>query len=534
MESTEADLRPEFNKERIQFETLITDVSARLIKAPTSEVDVEIENSLTLVRNFFQVDRCVLCGVRANRKFVWVTHGSYAEGLEPVSGDINLSDLFPWSYERLVIQGRHINVSSIEELPPDAETERKSWSAMGIRSALTVPLSLAGYVSFIFLLNAVHMERSWPTEYIPRLQLLGEILVNSLERRNVDRSLRENKAQLKEYLQEIDHLKQKLEIENAFLRNEVEAHREKEEGREISEGMRPVMTQVRQVASTGSTVLIQGETGTGKELVAGNIHRLSQRGKRVMIKVNCAALPIALVESELFGREKGAYTGALSRQIGRFELADGSTLFLDEVAEMPLETQAKLLRVLQEGEFERLGSPRTSKVDVRVITASNRDLAKEVELGRFRRDLYYRLNIFPIRVPPLRERTEDIPQLVWEFVNEFSERMGKKIRRISSHNMDLLKTYSWPGNVRELRNVIEHSVIVSKGDTLELQRMLSDDRHRSKPVELAEVEGLHIQAILKMTHGRIKGAGGAAELLGLKPSTLYSRMRKLGITPRRS
>ncbi len=514
-------------EQRIEFETLITDVSARLINTSPSEVDREIEITLALVRDFFQVDRCVLCSIRSNREFVWVTHGSYAEGFEPVSGDINLADLFPWSYKRLIIQGRHTNVTSIDELPPDAETERNSWSAMSIRSAMTVPLSIAGQVSCIIVLNALQEERSWPEEYVPRLRLLGEILINTLERRN-------NEAQLQEHFQEIGRLKQKLEIENAFLRNEVKISRKKRGVHGISEGMVSVMAQVRQVAVTESTVLIQGETGTGKELVAQTIHLLSQKRERVMVKVNCAALPTALVESELFGREKGAYTGALSRQIGRFELADGSTLFLDEVAEMPLETQAKLLRVLQEGEFERLGSPRTTKVDVRLIAASNRDLAEEVEQGRFRRDLYYRLNIFPIRVPPLRERTEDISQLVWEFVNEFSERMGKKISHISSHDMALLKTYSWPGNVRELRNVIEHSLIISKGITLELQHALSGDRQPDMPVTLAEMERFHIQAILKKTRGKIKGADGAAKLLGLKPPTLYSRMHKLGIAPRRS
>ena len=210
MEPTKTYLAHEF-KERLEFETLITDVSARLIKAPTSEVDGEIEQSLAQVRNFFHVDRCVLLGVRSNREFVWVTHGSYAEGFEPVSGDINLADLFPWSYERLIIQGRHINVTSIDELPPDAETERNSWSAMTIHSALTLPLSIAGQVSFIIVLNALQEERSWPEEYVPRLRLLGEILFNTLERRN-------NEAQLQEHLQEIRCLKEKVEIENVFLR----------------------------------------------------------------------------------------------------------------------------------------------------------------------------------------------------------------------------------------------------------------------------------------------------------------------------
>jgi len=345
---------------------------------------------------------------------------------------------------------------------------------------------------------------------------------------------KEVEQQLQEQVREIDSLRSQLEMENAYLRNEVAMGEDRRDLLGAASSMRSIMTQVEQVARTGSTVLITGETGTGKELVAETIHRLSDRSKRAMVKVNCAALPAALVESELFGREKGAFTGALNRQVGRFELADGSTLFLDEIAEMPLETQAKLLRVLQVGEFERLGSPKTIKVDVRVIAATNRNLAEEVEKGRFRRDLYYRLDVFPIQVPPLRERPEDIPKLVWEFVNEFGERMGKKIRRISASDMRALTACPWPGNIRELRNVIEHSMIVSQSETLELYHLPAAGQSASAPTTLEAVERRHIQATLRATQGRVKGAGGAAELLGLNPSTLYSRMQKLGINPTRS
>lgn len=340
--------------------------------------------------------------------------------------------------------------------------------------------------------------------------------------------------ELHEKIQEIETLKHQLEKENEFLRLEAGIQSDQSEILGSCEKMRVIMTQVQQVAKTGSTVLLQGETGTGKGLIAQTIHRLSKRGNRPMIKVNCAALPGALVESELFGREKGAFTGALSKQKGRFELANGSTLFLDEIAEMSLETQAKLLRVLQDGEFERLGSPQTIKVDVRLIAATNRNLEEEVEHGRFRRDLYYRLNVFPIVVPPLRERSEDIPQLVWEFVSEFGERMGKKMRRIASRDMHSLQTYSWPGNIRELRNVIEHSLIVSTGETLHLQRLAPGLPASEKPKSLEELEREYIQFILKSTRGRIKGELGAAELLKMNPSTLYSRMRKLGISTDRN
>ena len=344
----------------------------------------------------------------------------------------------------------------------------------------------------------------------------------------------EMEKQLQAKIREVEELKRQLERENEFLRMEAGAIIEQGEVLGSSARMREVMTQISQVARTGSTVLLQGETGTGKGLIAQTIHRMSDRGSRPMVKVNCAALPGALVESELFGREKGAFTGALSKQRGRFELAHGSTLFLDEITEMSLETQAKLLRVLQDGEFERLGSPQTIKVDVRVITATNRNLEEEVEHGRFRRDLYYRLSIFPIIVPPLRERPEDIPQLVWEFVGEFGERMGKKIRRIASRDMDILQSYAWPGNVRELRNVIEHSLIVSTGETLHVQRLSSNQPQVEKGRSLEDMERQYILSVLKSTRNRIKGAQGAAEVLQMKPSTLYSRMRKLGIIPERA
>lgn len=343
-------------------------------------------------------------------------------------------------------------------------------------------------------------------------------------------AIKEMELQLRAKIEEVESLKRRVEQENEYLRHEAAIQDIQTEVLGSCEKMRTIMRQVQQVARTGSTVLLTGETGTGKGLIAQTIHRLSDRCKKPLVKVNCAALPGALVESELFGREKGAFTGALSRQKGRFEIADGSTLFLDEIAEMPLETQAKLLRVLQDGEFERLGSPQTIKVDVRLIAATNRDLEEEVHCGRFRRDLYYRLNVFPIHVPPLRERVEDIPQLVWEFVGEFGERMGKKMRRISARDMNTLQSYPWPGNIRELRNVIEHSLIVSQGDTLEVQRLSPGPQASDVPKSLEEMEREYIRLVLRTTRGRIKGAQGAAAILKMNPSTLYSRMRKLGIT----
>ena len=252
-----------------------------------------------------------------------------------------------------------------------------------------------------------------------------------------------------------------------------------------------------------------------------------------MVLVNCAALPTALVESELFGRERGAYTGALTAQVGRFQVADGSTIFLDEVGELSMEVQAKLLRVLQQGEFQRLGNPKTHKVDVRVIAATNRDLAEEVRKGRFREDLYYRLKVFPIDLPPLRNRVEDIPPLVFAFMEEFSTRMGKKITKVPRSAMEKLQAHSWPGNIRELRNVIEHSVILTSGDMLKLSVLGDHPIRETEPVTLAQAEREHILKVLENTGWRIKGPHGAARRLDLEPSTLYSRMQKLGIPNRR-
>jgi len=292
-----------------------------------------------------------------------------------------------------------------------------------------------------------------------------------------------------------------------------------------------VLEEIGQVAQTGSTVLLLGETGTGKEVLAQAIHDASVRKDRPMIKVNCAALPAALIESELFGREKGAFTGALARQAGRFEIADGSTIFLDEVGELPLELQPKLLRVLQEGEFERLGGSRTIKVDARVIAATNRPLTQAVREGRFREDLFYRLNVFPVEVPPLRERREDIPLLSWTFVKEFSNSMGKAIDAIADDSMVALLGYPWPGNIRELRNVIERAMILTRGSTLHIK--LGNPTLRPQITNtagtLVEAEREHILQALERCSWRIRGTNAAAELLGVKPTTLESRIKKLGL-----
>jgi PAS domain S-box-containing protein len=337
--------------------------------------------------------------------------------------------------------------------------------------------------------------------------------------------------QLQERVKEVEQLKQRLELENIYLQEEIKGLITHGGIIGQSPAMKRVVAQAMQVAPTDSTVLIQGETGTGKELLARAIHEMSPRKDRPLVTVNCASLPPTLIESELFGREKGAYTGALTRMIGRFELADGSSIFLDEIGELPVEIQSKLLRILEEGTFERVGSTTPIRVNLRIIAATNRNLEKEVEKGSFRKDLFYRLNVFPIEVPPLRVRPEDIPQLTRAFVMEFCEKMRKKIERIPEKSMSLLKAYPWPGNVRELRNIIERAVIVSRGRDLELIMPETASGHQEpRGRTLEDLERTHILSVLERSCWRISGAGGAAQTLGLKRTTLLSKMKKLGIS----
>ena len=820
--------RDERLENRLQFEELIADLSARFVNVLHDRVDSEIECAFAQVLEFFQVDRCGLLEVSPDRRPVRLSHAAYAEGVERMSGDIDLAALFPWCYERLVGQGEFIRIERLEDLPEEASQDRQSQAAMGIRSMLDIPLFFGGRVSFVIAIDTVNRHCAWPEEYIPRLRLLGEIFVNALERqrarlemderlrfermisdlsasfvklppdgveveierwlrpiteffaadrcnievfsedharatrafefclegiesaaeslsmeqlpwyleqlirgepvvlnrvedlpveaeserqfclakglksvlsvpmvsqgitlgfcalssvreariwpqelvqrfrlvgevfanalahkradnalrqaalehrtildftydweywaepdgtlryispsceritgytpwefmttpsllreivvkedrkcwdehlgvareahrqveiqfrirrrdegvrwiehicrpvRRVDgtylglrisnRDITERKRveeELQAKLSEIEILKRQLEHENVNLREEVKFLFGHAEIVCRSGGMKEVLAQAQQVAPTDSTVLILGETGTGKEPLARMIKELSKRKANPLVTVNCAALHPSLIESELFGREKGAYTGAMTSMAGRFEAADRATIFLDEIGELPLEVQAKLLRVLEEGRFERLGSSKSLRADVRVIAATNRNLEQLVREGKFRGDLYYRLNVFPITIPPLRVRPEDIPLLVWEFVRQFEKKMGKRIDSVPRQTIEALQSHPWPGNVRELRNVIEHAMIVSAGSTLEvrLPTMSPIKTSIEKPAvgSLEEIERKHILDVLWKTGWRITGKGGAAEILGLKRTTLQSRMSKLGI-----
>jgi len=348
---------------------------------------------------------------------------------------------------------------------------------------------------------------------------------------------REARQKLEAAFTEIQRLNEQINAENVYLREEIRMSHLQGDMTGDSEAMRSVMAEAQQVAVTDSTVLILGETGTGKELLARAVHNMSPRREKPLVIVNCAAMPAPLIESELFGREKGAYTGALTRQVGRFEAANGGTVLLDEIGELPLELQAKLLRVLQEGQFERLGSSETVSVDVRLIAATNRDLEELIRGGSFRQDLFFRLNVFPLTLPPLRDRREDIPALVWAFVNEFGEKMGKHVERISQPTMEALVNHPWPGNVRELRNVVERAMIGARGSTLKIRppEQTAEEPALPEDATLDAVQRHHILAVLEQTGWRIRGDGGAARVLGINPTTLESRMGKLGIQrPERS
>jgi transcriptional regulator with GAF, ATPase, and Fis domain len=420
----------------------------------------------------------------------------------------------PWLQARLA-RGEVVVINSIDDVPESAAADRDVMQQLEARSILWAPIVVEQSVVGGIGLATLSHERDWPELIVRRCQLLANLLGNALAHRRE--------------AEEISRLRKQLTQDHVFPRREVKLTGSHEEIIGDSAVLREALRKVEQVAPTDSTVLILGETGTGKELMAQAVHDGSLRKDKRMVKVNCASLPASLVEAELFGREKGAYTGSLSREPGRFEVADGSTILLDEVGELPLELQAKLLRVLEDGEFERLGSSKTLKVDVRVLAATNRDLVKAVENKKFREDLYYRLNVFPIDVPPLRDRLDDIPKLVWHFVQEFSESMGKRIESIPRKSMEFLKTYSWPGNVREVRNIVERAMIVTAGPTLEVELPNIAASPTGSSRKLSDVERKHILTVLDSTGWRVRGANGAAETLGLKPTTLEARMARLDI-----
>jgi transcriptional regulator with GAF, ATPase, and Fis domain len=515
---------PELPTERLlAFERMLADLSARFAGVTAEQVDFELQTALGQLREFLGFDRCTF-GEFSEDGSLFVLYSDVREGSEPMPRG-PFPARFAW-YQSTLRAGHTIKLYSIpEDIPPEAEAEREYILGLKILSNLGIPIRVGGRIIGAISFIAFRNVPAWSDDLVARLKLVGEVFAQALARKRSEEKLRAA-------TEEIKSLKERLEQENAYLRQVVEV--------KLPSGLatrsarfKSVIEEVGQVAPTNSTVLLLGETGSGKEVLAQAIHEASGRRDRPMVKVNCAALPAALVESELFGREKGAFTGAIARQAGRFEIADGSTIFLDEVGELPVELQPKLLRVLQEGEFERLGGSRTIKVDVRVIAATNRPLAQAVSEGRFRQDLYYRLDVFPIQIPPLRERREDIPLLTWTFVKEFSKSMGKPIDEIADESMEALQSYPWPGNIRELRNVVERAMILAREPTLRIKvnptSTFQSPAVKSTGGTLEEAERAHIVQTLERCGWRIRGTHGAATLLDIKPTTLESRMKKLGI-----
>ncbi len=520
---TERKLAENAIRHRADFEALLAKLSSELIRSHPGDIALQLEEGLKLVGLTYEVDAINLR---------WQNNGD--EDLTSVyrwtrgAGSKNVERLnratYPWTTEQMQ-EGEPVVVDDVEDLPAPAATDKMSYRQRGITSFVVIPLLIDQKLVGSLALSMADKQRRWSGENVHEFRLIADNLAGAMARSRA--------------VAKIEQLTSRLQEENFYLRQEVSlAHRFEEIVGEDKKLLQCLQL-VEKVAPTDVAVLILGETGTGKELLARAIHKLSARHGAPMISVNCPALPASLIESELFGHEKGAFTGAESRRIGRFELAEGGTLFLDEIGELPLELQSKLLRVLQTGEFDRLGSTTTRRANVRLIAATNRDLQQDVKEGKFRADLYYRISSFPITLPALRERKLDIPLLAEHFVRKHAERLGKTINAISARMINEITRYEWPGNIRELESIIERALI-SAGDNAVLELpaplRLIGVLHQSKldagsdsDAELSSIERAHIVEVLNKTNWKISGDEGAAAALGIPASTLRSKMKRLGI-----
>ncbi len=511
--------------EGLRFQTLLSELSAAFVNLPPREVDRELEKWLQRLVEFLGADQSSIMEFSRDRTKLYFTRSYEAPEFQSIHGKIS-ADQFHW-YKRQLRSGKALVLSTLpHDLPEEANAEKQYFLQIGAKSHLAIPLSIGGSSIGALTFSMVRSYRTWPGEFVQQSYLIGEIFANAISRKRSDDSLRSS-------LNEIGELRDRIQAANVFLQDEITLVHGFSEILGNSDSLKYVLNKIMQVAPTDTTVLLLGETGTGKDLAASAIHDHSARKDSPLVTVNCSSLPATLIESELFGHEKGAFTGAQARKIGRFELANGGTIFLDEIGEMPLELQPKLLRVLQDGTFDRLGGSHTIEVDVRVIAATNRDLKMAVEKALFREDLWYRLNVFPITLPPLRERKEDIPLLISYFVGKFSTKMGRSIESVAPTAMNDLQNYPWPGNVRELSNVIERAVINSPGAVLVLADKLDvPHENNSQPGETRSLEEMEREFIIKrleQTNWKIDGVGGAAESLRINSSTLRNRMKKLGI-----
>lgn len=507
--------------ELLGFERILHEISANFITVACEEIDDRIAVSLQLIGGFLNADICSIAEFSVTENSYSTSHNWVSKQIDRPPPFIATQKTTPWLFNRWR-KGRICKVENLRDLPKEAKKDREVAIERGIKSHLSVPFSVGGVFIGAIGINTIRIPRKWPDQMVRQIQLFGQVIANAIARKQSD-------LRLRRAFSEIKKLKEQLEIDNLYLREEIKLEHNFDEIIGQSETLKYALLRVQQVAPTDTNVLILGETGTGKELIARAIHNSSKRRNRPLIKVNCAAFSPNLIESELFGHEKGAFTGANYRLLGRFETADGATLFLDEIGELPFELQAKLLRVLQDGEFERVGSTKTLKVDVRIIAATNRDLEKESKRGNFRLDLWYRLNVFPISLTPLRWRREDIPILINWFLQKLEKKFAKRIKKIPAKTMNALQSYSWPGNVRELENILERSVIISKNGILEVELPTSQNLTSYNGYTLAEIEKNYIIKTLEKTSWKIQGVTGAATILGLKPSTLRNRMNKLGI-----
>lgn len=511
---------------RLRFNSLISDLCAQFINLPIDQIDEEIEKTQERVCKALGFHESWLSELTPDKKkfilkYSWRGPGSS----DPRFHQIIKEKLLDYILKRLK-EEKGFFYSHYDELPEDGECLRQISREMGVTGCVVFPLNVGEKMMGAISWESHGRERHFPRSLVEQLRVISQAFANALSRKRTEEALRSSIA-------EIRRLKDQLQAENLYLLDKIRLEHRHNKIVGQSRSLRKVLSQVEQVAHTAATVLIVGETGTGKELLARAIHDLSNRKDHPLVNLNCSALPPTLIESEFFGHEQGAYTGAMSKRIGRFEAADGSTIFLDEIGDLPLDLQPKLLRILQEGQFERIGSSKTITVDVRVIAATNRDLGQAVREGRFRKDLYYRLNVFPITIPPLRERKQDIPLLVRACVEDFSRSMGKIIETIPSQTLDALQQYDWPGNIRELRNFVERAMIISTDGILRVQLPTTINTEIFTFETLNESQRKHILKALEKSGGRIFGPSGAAKLLGVNPRTLISRIKRLNIRQER-
>lgn len=513
---------------RENYQEILAGISSRLLTSPSNSIDTAIEHSLRDTCRYVDADRATLVWFdrvegTVESLYYWTEKGG------PPAPKFSMSSFS--SIMQMLDSGRSVSFGSINDLPDTASIDKSSLREMSIKAAAIVPLVVDGILKgCCSITNSLH-ERTWTDENLTDLQVIGELFASAIFRQR-------SSQKLDRLLVELESARDRLEAENVYLQQEILSTHGFHELVGESSDLKHCLRQVAQVSATRTPVLIQGETGTGKELIARAIHEHSDRSDRPLVKINCAALPANLIESELFGHESGAFTGAQGRKRGRFDLADKGTLFLDEVGDFPFELQGKLLRVLQDGEFQRLGGTDTIRVDARIIAATNRRLLDAVDRGEFRADLFYRINTFTIELPPLRNRHGDIPLLAQHFVKVHGPQIGKDITSISRPMFDELESYAWPGNVRELESVIQRALITTTGSSLRLDEPLDkgsrpdvtgNDTVRRPPADLRSAEREHIRAALELTGWKIAGDQGAAKRLGIPPSTLRSRMKKLDI-----